>query len=110
MYQLPSTSIPAFPPLIASNGRHLPDPLPYLVEIFGLVSKTSRILVESDRSGNVVPLHSTQLALNDFNMSLPPELNFQTITFQAYVPLDRGGAFVLLHVSVLGPRVFPFVY
>lgn len=44
-------------------------------------------------------LLAMQTRLSDFFMRTPPELRFETATFQAYAAKDLGGAFVLLHVS-----------
>jgi hypothetical protein len=101
MYQDEMRSVPPFPPLVTSQDGFLPDPFPYLGYILALAGTTTRIMLAKDPgSFQKEQLHTLQLALNEFNLTLPDELRFETPKFRAYVPLLQGGAFVLIHVGL----------
>lgn len=105
MYPSSASNIPNFPPLYFGPSRiAYAHPYPYLVTIFALANKMTSIFV--NRAAHSVDLslalETTQTQLNEYHNKLPPELRFETATFQAYASLGQGGAFVLLHVSFDG--------
>jgi hypothetical protein len=96
MFRDVALQVPAFPKL---PGTDLPDPFPYMVRILALASRISGYMSDSTLRDPGSPAFTVyQHELNDFNTSLPVELQFGIQTFQAYVPTSRASGFVLLHL------------
>lgn len=82
----------------SEDGQLLPDPYEYLVKISALVVRVSRIFLMPAEEDTQSHFMQAQAALNEFHMTLPSELKFDTATFRSYAAINLGGAFVLLHV------------
>ncbi|KAK4689331.1 hypothetical protein P7C73_g782, partial [Tremellales sp. Uapishka_1] len=98
MYRSLDVALPFFPPIRTLSGQDVPDPYPYLVRIFVLANRVTQILVHPDDPEISNHLELVQTTLNEFHTSLPPEVRFETSTFQVYAAASQGGAFVLIHL------------
>ena len=99
MYHSRIDPVSPFPVLSSAERDTLPDPFPYLGYILALAGTTTKIMLAQDSPEHQRDqLNALQMALNQFDTTLPEELRFQTATFKSYVPLLQGGAFVLIHV------------
>ena len=100
MYPTPAsyTSIPHLPPLA---GTGMIDPFHYVIKVFAIAYRVTQVLVKPDVVDATEMLERAQSDLNEFNTTLPLELKFETLTFRNYAAIGQGGAFVLIHVSLL---------
>jgi hypothetical protein len=82
------------------------DPFHYLIKIFAIAYRVTQVLVRPDVKNASELLERAQSDLNEFNTTLPLELKFETSTFRNYAAISQGGAFVLIHVSLVSHKIF----
>jgi hypothetical protein len=92
------------PPIKGDQGQLLANPLHWMVRVFTLVAKVTRVLFQHNQDPKEARsmMLKPQEALNALYVSFPEELRFETSTFKAYAAVQQGGAFTQLHVSDVG--------